>query len=182
MNEQLERLARMVVLGVAQDELCQIFGLSQTQFETITGTEEYQTVFGKIQLERYSQIDDANDGWNKIETTSLKKVQQHLESFADPDYALRAAIMANKAVRRGNSVGNKPIEVQPNLQTVIQLKVSYVQKVEGGLNVQPRAIENVPQKEVNFMPVKDVKSLLQSDESKLSRELDVALEGLFVTG
>lgn len=168
MNPQiLEKLARLQVMGVADEEMCQIAGVAKDVLDGVFATSEFLEIAARIKGEQYVQMEQVNRGWDAVEEFAVAKVMETLSGgFADPDYALRAAVLANKANRRGkNGLGvhqNAPLVIQPGLQSVIQLHVNLVNKLQQNLEVTERTSRPaLQQKEVNCLNPAQAKSILQ---------------------
>jgi len=139
-------------------------GLDISQVNRLIESEQFKTL---LALEKDSQITNAlqyDDGWDYAENLALSKVIENLQSIPDPEYALKVASLANKASRRSNVHKNNPIVPIANLQAVINLNPTFVQKLQKTFEVSERKLENLEQKTVNLLNPKGVKNLLQPKE------------------
>lgn len=109
------------------------------------------------------QIDLA-DGWNGVEEKAIAHVLETLTYNKDPKYALAAAAVANKAVRR-NGNGANPLIVDGSSQTtniiVLNLNKNYVQKSGESktVDITPRSATQ-PQRRSDLPTPKAVAELL----------------------
>ena len=173
LDEKMLKLARMVEQGVAEKELATIFGTTQESLSGVLASEGYVNALAHVQEESFSKQELLNNGWDGIEEFAMGTVLSHLQGpTPDPDYALRAAALANKAVRRGKHV-NDPIVVQPNMQSVIQLNANYIGKLEQTFNVAERPPARIEKAETNMLSVQGVKKLLGSGEKVVTEALVV---------
>lgn len=160
LDEKMLKLARMVEQGIAEKELANIFGTSQEKLSVVLASQDYVDALAEVQTEAFDKQELLNQGWDGVEEFALSTVLGHLQGpTPDPDYALKAAALANKAIRRGKHI-NEPIVVQPNMQSVIQLNATYVGKLEQHFNVAERPAAKLEKAETNMLSVKGVKSLL----------------------
>lgn len=160
LDERMLKLARMVEQGVPEKELAGIFSVSGEQLSTVLASEPYLAAVAHVQNEAFDKRQLLNNGWDGIEEFALTTVLGYLQGpTPDPDYALKAAALANKAERRGKHV-NEPIVVQPNMQSVIQLNAQYVGKLEQHFQVAERPPATIEKSETNMLSVQGVKSLL----------------------
>lgn len=160
LDERMLKLARMVDQGVPEKELANIFGASEEQIAATLASVDYANALAHVREETYDKQELLNKGWDGVEEFAVSTVLGHLQGpTPDPDYALKAAMIANKAVRKGKHT-NEPIIVQPNMQSVIQLNATYVNKLEQTFNIEKREVKTMELKQTNMLSVKGVKSLL----------------------
>jgi len=160
LDERMLKLARMVEQGVPEKELANLYGIEEAQLLEVLASTDYLSALAHIHEENFDKEDLLNKGWQGVEEFAVSTVLGHLQGpTPDPDYALRAAAVANKAIRRGKHV-NEPIIMQPNMQSVIQLNVAYVNKLEQAFNVAERPPAMLEKTQTNMLSVKGVKSLL----------------------
>jgi len=129
---QQELLARMGHLDqhhLADQEQAKILGISAGRLSQLKGTEQYAQVKAEVQQEVTEQQALINGGWAAVEEQSLAVVLQHVKSMqensllADPDYALRAATLANKRHVR-TAPGNVALDAGASTGKVINLTLS----------------------------------------------------------
>ena len=163
--------------GVSDDDLARIFGIAPEKMGEILQSEEYKQAASQAILEEFDKQSILNKGWDGIEEYAMSTVLTTLQSpHPDPDYALKAATVANKATRRGKH-SNEPIQVNANLTSIIQLHAEYVGNLQNNFHVAPRQIDKIAKKQTNFMNVDGVKQMLSAvvrpaiaDESNESNE------------
>lgn len=177
-QEQFEYIANMLLVGVAQRDIAEATGLSEGRITQIKDTEEFQTIYQQTALAKLAEMENQNTLWNNIEAQATKVVVENLKWNKNPDFALRAAMVANKAQRRGKHVNTPIPATQAGSRVHLQLNTTYVQKIQQ-INVTrqeaPRAehaehgSEPVSQqiaqgqvvKEIDVLPPKQVEALLQ---------------------
>jgi len=157
--DKLEKMARMAHAGVSQTQIAAVVGISEGRVSQIMDSQDYVNQISAIEAENFEQMQLMNEGWDGIEERALATVFEHLQGVPDPDYALKAALVANKAVRRGQHV-NKPIQIQAGLQTVIELNANFIGELQQNFQVSERKLEELPLKTTNMLSVKGVQSML----------------------
>lgn len=179
LDEKMLKLARMIEQGIPEKELANIFGTSQESLSAVLASEGYVQALAHVQSESFDKQELLNKGWDGIEEHAMSTVLGHLQGpTPDPDYALKAAALANKATRRGKHI-NEPIVVQPNMQSVIQLNATYVGKLEQNFSVAERKPATLQMQETNMLSVKGVKSLLGTVVKETRKEVVIEdLDGL----
>lgn len=179
-QDKLEKLARMAHAGVGTKQLSNIVGLTESKLEVILKSDEFNAEIAKIESEAFENLSLMNQGWDGIEEKAMSQVLNHLSNVPDPDYALKAAVVANKAQRRGTQHQNAPIQIQPNLQTVIELNVDFVNQLQQSFSVSERQVKELPLKDTNMLSVKGVQSKLglskDINDYEIHREFDDDLD------
>ncbi len=176
---RLDKMARMALFDVPQTQIAKAIGKSDSYVSEIMDTDEFKDILAGISTEYFEQHQQLNDGWNSIEALALTQVVRTLTWSKDPDYALRAAMLANKAQRRGDVV--KPIDAQMGARAVINLTANFIQKLQqfGMDQTTPRTVENIeagsepPQKDANYMVPEQVEKLFIVPKPKVRRPEDL---------
>lgn len=159
-TEALNKMARMEHAGVPHKEIAAVFNLTEGRISQLFATPEFLIEIANVQNEDFEKTDMLNRGWDGVEEAALPHVIEHLQRpFCDEDYALKAAVMANKAQRRGKHVNN-PIQVNAARQTIITLNAQFVNHLQTAFDVKERVVEELPKKATNMMSVTGVKKVL----------------------
>jgi len=160
-EQQMDKIARLTYAQVSDVEIGNVVNLSPARISQIKDTEQYKTIYSLIVSEKANDRQETDDSWDKIERLATGRIATHLEWTNDPDYALKAAMVANKAQRR--NVLNTPISADAGARTIIQLGGNYITKLqvnngEGGtvLN-EPKVVE---QKQTDLANPKRVEEIL----------------------
>jgi hypothetical protein len=157
---QIERFAAMVVAGVPDYQLADVFGISQQDVAITKQSREYLEVFSKLSNERYEQDSELDGGWDLIEENAIVQIANALKRTCDPNFALRAAMVANKAVRRtrgnnGTNLNPDPLNAGRAGTVVINMSAVFMQRMEQIRATRPeeqvpsRVIENISQGRVH---------------------------------
>ena len=136
-----EKLAKMVLMGVPYEQIGEVFGISKGRVSQITATDEYSQIAARVGVEEFEKFDTLNKGWDAVESLSVAQIVQSLQTSHDPDFALRAATLANKAQRRG--AYNRPIGIPSTERTVrLTLNQNFVTKLNQVGDVQVGQVGN----------------------------------------
>jgi len=179
-HQRLEKMARMALFDISQTQIAKAIGKSDSYVSEIMDTDEFKEVLAGISTEYFEQNQQLNDGWNSIEALALTQVVETLTWSKDPDYALRAAMLANKAQRRGD-VAKTPIDAQMGARAVINLTANFIQKLQqfGMEKETPRTVDNIetssepPQKDANYMVPEKVEKLFVAPKPRVRKPEDL---------
>jgi len=188
---QLEKLARMRSAGMQAVEIAVATNLSESRLSQIFKSDDFLKIEEVVANEQFEQQELVNSGWDGIEALGINKVLEHLDADPDPEFALKAAALANKAQRRGNHRNNPIATAAGGLKAVVILNNTFVQQLQGnavlGNKNENKSLVN-QKKSVNFLAPKCVQDLLHiphADErvEQVSEELPefVPLNSLPVT-
>ena len=167
---ELGKIAKMDFAGVPERQIAAACNVSVAKLTQLQETEEYKITLATIASESFEKIDVLNGGWDMVENLAMNKVVDHLGKAVDPDYALKAAAFANKAVRRGRH-SNDPISVQPGQQAVINVSLSFADKLQQAFVINPRASKELKKKDDNFLSPKAVNELLMPKVRQVQDEI-----------
>ena len=101
-KELVEQFKTLRERGAPKQVVMATLGLTEDAYSKLSAREEVKSAVLKSEMARAeaNQIFDSN--WDLVEHRALTAVAQELAVNPDPDFALRAAAVANKAVRRRN--------------------------------------------------------------------------------
>lgn len=175
--EKMQKLARMELGGVPRKQTAMAMGVSEGRISQLIATEEYQEQAEAIAQAKFQENELVNKGWDSVEAMGLKNVVTALQNDPDPDFALRAAVVANKASRRGSQHQNNPIAQAAGAKAVIHLNANFVDKLQQNtFNITERKNELAEnQKDSNFLGARNVQELLQAEIVQEDPE-DVSIE------
>lgn len=158
-KQALTKIAKMLNMGVSERQIGMVFNLTDAQLKTILESSDFLIVQAEVEGADFENAQTMNEGWDGVESLALSRVVEHLSNgMAEPDFALRAATLANKAERRGKHA-NEPLQVRPAMQTIIHLQANFVARLSSDFKIQERAIEGITQKDSNFLEPSKVKSM-----------------------
>lgn len=176
-----EKIAKLSFQGVAEGQIALACGLKESDVLSIQGLEEYQKLAAPIVSEFVEAQITVNQGWDAVEEKALATVVTHLQHNKDPDFALRAAMVANKSVKRGagNRHQQSPLAMQAGARVVINLETNFVQQI-GQMQTRKRDFSMITveeKKAVNMLSTADVNKMLDGP-----LELDPAAIAKIVNG
>jgi len=161
--KKLEKIAKLVLVQVKQNQIALVCGVSESSISQIISSKEYKEVEQVMLVEKAEQMSLLDEGWDGVEALGVKRVLQELQQNPDPEFALKAAVVANKAIRRENSsFKNKPIAADQGVRATIHLNPVFVDKMQNNLTIQVggnESLDLVP-KASDFLPASDVNELL----------------------
>ena len=165
MNDQLTKLAKLAHRGASIKSMAAVFNLEESQILQLVETPDYRAELSTISIEEFDKSNIVDQGWDAVEEMSISNVIDNLRMNPDPDFALKAAALANKAIRRNGSAGNKqntPIQVNTNLQAVIQIQPAFAKTLQDNYLIEDVKEEKLPKKIVNALNPTKVKQLLSN--------------------
>ncbi len=160
-TQQIKKIARMAAFEIPAVQISRAMGLSEARISQIINSDEYKIVLAEVSTEFFEQNQTLNDGWDTIEAKSLDILMTNLEWRNDPEFALKAAAMANRANRRG-SISNRMIDGQMGARAVFHLTANFINKLNQ-INVTDKAVNGNGEKVINGEDAKDTPSQKQSD-------------------
>ena len=136
-----EKIAVLLIHGVAQEEVAKSVELTPGAISQIKEDKRFVEVYEreKNRIDKNKEeIEEINSGWDGLERRALEKLGKLIEINPDPDLMLRAAAVANKAIRRGR--GNEAIPASQGGVVNLAFNNVYVDKLNNGKTTTP---ENV---------------------------------------
>lgn len=167
----IERIAKMDHAGVSISQIAQACNIDDVKLVELMETPKYKEALASIAAETFDKMDVLNGGWDMVENLAMNKVVDHLQRAPDPDYALKAAALANKAIRRGKHENN-PIGLQPNNQAIINVSLQFADKLQQNFQINQTEVKELKKKDDNFLPPKSVSRLLGGGKTKQAKEME----------
>lgn len=174
---ELGKIAKMDFAGVPERQIAAACNIPVAKLLALQETGKYQTTLAEVASESFEKLDVLNGGWDMVENLAMNKVVEHLQKVPDPDYALKAVVAANKAVRRGRH-SNDPISVQPGQQAIINVSLSFADKLQQAFTINSSAAKELKKKDDNFLPPKAVNELLTPKAKQVQDEIAVDIGDL----
>lgn len=125
-RELFDRVATYEAFGYSNTQIASALGLTDGLITQIQGADDYRNILAEKTADQMERVSSLANGWDAVEAMALTQVMDTLQNAPDPDYALRAAALANKANRHGRN-GNTPI-MNGKATAVVRLGVSFVTK------------------------------------------------------
>lgn len=163
-RSRLEQLAGYLAHGINAVQAAAAVGYSSARVSQLLQTEDFQSLVAEKSHELLTQYLDVNKSYDDIEKTALRNVAEALKFNRDPDLNMRAAMLANRAVRRGQfGYQQSPIVATQNVQRInLSLSFNLIQKaLNGALDVTPVEVEKGATEE-NYATPAIVDQILQA--------------------
>lgn len=171
-ENKFEKIANLLLLDVPETQIAAAVGLSPGRISQIKEDENFKQIYALKASEKLEEQQLMNEGWDAVESFALKTVINTLQLGTDPDYALKAAMIANKANRRG-AAANKPIPAELGTRVVLNLTQNFVNKIQHGSDETKRVVEgysiplNEKGKHAEILSPVRVESLLNQKVTKV---------------
>jgi hypothetical protein len=166
-RDHYERIARMHLMEVPLKQIAAVCNLSESRISQIIESDEnYAGVQSEIAASVIESQGILNQSWDMVESLGVNAVFEALRHNPDPDFALRAAAIANRANRRG---GNQAIPVgQAGVRAVITLNATFAERLQQNFQVNTGSMAELPEKKAtNFLSSGSVEKLLANGKEKL---------------
>lgn len=137
-----EKIAGMCVRKVSDTQIADICGITHDQLLQIKEIAEYREVYSKCAEAYYIDKDLMDQGWDAIENLGMATVIKKLKMTGDPEFALKAAVLANKANRRNIAPGNEPIPARTGQGVVLHLHGNFIERLQIAASAESQ--HNVP--------------------------------------
>lgn len=131
---RLQQLAGYLAHGIDAKQAGAAVGFSASRVSQLMQTEDFQAMVAEKSHEILTRYVDTNKMYDEIENQALKNVALALKYNSDPDLNMRAAMLANRAVRKGQfGYSQTPLAPQNNGQRLnIALTFNMINKVQNG--------------------------------------------------
>lgn len=128
---QLTKLANLVMFEQPMDVCASVMGLTEEEIKEILNTDAFKITKSEVMQEEFERQDILKQGWDSIEALALNHVVDLLTSEScDPDYALKAAMVANKAQKR--QLPDRVLQQPVQGAIVLKLEQHFVQQINDG--------------------------------------------------
>lgn len=125
------KIGNLVAHGLPDNAIAEALLLSAEQISAAKGMHEYKVALARQLAEQQQQAIDISMGWDKVEEIAVAAVLGSLAHRSDPQFALHAAYIANKAKRKTAASATRVIDASKAGNTIIlTLNKNYVQKNE----------------------------------------------------
>lgn len=174
--KHLEKIAKMVIANVPQNQIASACNVSEGAISQIINTENYKKIEQVIAVAKFEESQLINQGWDSVEALGVKTTILALQNNPEPDFALRAAVVANKAIRRGTHANN-PIPQSAGVRAVIHLNPTFVDKLQQNFEIsedKAQALAEKP-KDSDFLPASEVHNLLSTNKEGESLAIGVEI-------
>ncbi len=144
-TKEQEQLATFLAHGMSGVDIAATLGLSEGRISQLKDDPVVQEVLAAKLTQLAREQQELNEGWDAVEKRGIQIVQEHMRINKEPNFALRAATLANRAVRRGVSNANT-IPATSGQRVTISLNVNFTKQLQAGRAETARVINggNLP--------------------------------------
>jgi len=163
------KVAEFTVQGLPDVQIASVIGVPEELVAEIKLQAAYITIEARLKTEALTKTANISAAWDTAEARALEVVNKYLQVNSDPDYAIKVAGMANRAVRRSTgetvnatTAGDKAITI--NLQT------TYIENLQNNANLEiGKEKQKEPQHVMNMMNPREAEELLFSPAEEDAR-------------
>lgn len=172
-----EQIASMVFVKVPTNEIAEVFGWPEARVLEILEHADFQNLYQNYAKNEISRQRGLASSWDKVEERALKIVSDTLTSVFDPEFALRAAAVANRASRKGLTNTAEPLDIKGGARTSITLNINYTKQIgnngngnenEKVLEIEHHDINSDPDKNTDVMPLNKLKDFMNDHSGQLT--------------
>lgn len=176
-----QKIARMALHEVPNRQIAMAMNLSDSRITQIMQEEEFRQVLADVSAEVFESQQIMNQSWDAVENIAVNHVFEALQHNPDPEFALKAAAVANRANRRGQ-LNHQPLQGNAGVRAVLQLNATFVEKLQQNFQILDRnarvGVVIDSQHDTDFLAPSEVEQLLapeQARKQRLQQEIDEEL-------
>jgi len=154
-----EKIANLVIAGLPESQIGETCGIDVSRVSQIKQHEVYKEIVNRLSDEEIEVGSLFDKGWDRLEQDALGVLITAFDYNKDPDFALKVAVVANKAVRR-NGIGRGVIPMNAGAHVVINLNQRFVDKLQAGVPAHQSDMSDKNKKRNDTLTVKGVQDLL----------------------
>lgn len=152
-----DSFVKFKVAGAPKVAIMEALGISEDEFDRLNAKQEVKQAVLASETQRLETGAIMDSGWDVIENQAMAIVLEAVREARDPEFSLRAAAVANKAIRRRREDAKLLAQTQPG---------EYK-------NVNNIAVINLPKMFVN--------SLQTQTQADISKQLELQTEAVEIT-
>jgi hypothetical protein len=161
-----DRVANLLLHEVPVEQISRVTGLTVEQITDIQNDDSFRQILTEKTIAQLDEQKIFNDGWDGVEARALSIVAAKLTTTNDADYALKAAVLANKAQRRGHN-GNRVIDSNAPSRAVIVLNQTFIDKLQHLTMAAPPKRDTTSKKQQDYMAPGQVEKLLLDETAQI---------------
>lgn len=160
-----KKLAGLMLYNLSDDEISEVLGLSVARVALLKDDEDVREMLAELKADKFDEKVGINEAWNFVESASLGVLVDTIQNVRDPEFALKAAAVANKAVRKNVTGRSNLIDATDAPRAVITLTQVFINRLqqynEAGIgNRQESIIKGLASKAVDSLSPKQVENAL----------------------
>lgn len=125
----LEKIAKLDLAGVSVGEIAHVVNRAESYVYQLMASADYSSIKATLSSAEFEKQELLANGWDSIQAKALSIVNNHLDWTKDPDFALKAAAVANKADKPGKRFGRQ-IDATQAATATVSLTVEFVNKIQ----------------------------------------------------
>lgn len=183
----MDKVVNLDAQGVANSQIAEAIGIDVSTIQEWQEREDYKVKLVAMKTASLEKDKHFDDQWDSVEKRAIEIVRDNLKHNLDPHFALKAALLANKAIRRGRP-GNTPLSGAGGPKAVITLNQVFIGRLQhppaamGDLtpkqtNHQNSLLNGTTTKVVDMLNPKEVEALLvykkKTDETGMITDIDL---------
>lgn len=138
-EEQVKQFIELRSSGAPKQVIMDALGLTEDDYSKFASREDVKEVVTKAEVSRARTSAVFDDNWDMVENLALQNVARELQLSPDPEFALRAAAVANKAVRRRREEAKlaaqgalaQNLAVNTNNIAILNLSKNFIAELQG---------------------------------------------------
>lgn len=118
------------VAGLEPSDIARLTGFTADEIRELQATPEYKDVRLLLGAAQASGQVETDGNWDSVEQIAVEKLAKEVKSSRDPDFILKAAMVANKAQRRLRDTTNPALDPSKGASTIpLRLTERLIQKM-----------------------------------------------------
>lgn len=125
-------IAKHMVMGLDDEAICEILSCELIDLETAKADPVFRSAKAMVVNAHANQNLQQTAGWDALESTALEGLLKRVKYEKDPEFLLKVAAVANKAVRKTAPKDSNVLDPMGKGVTRIQLTSRLVQRINQG--------------------------------------------------
>lgn len=134
-----KQFIKLITQGATREIIINALGISEDEYSKLAAREDLAQYVVDTETNRLTISKQFDDNWDYVENLALTSVAEELKLNPDPEFALRAAMVANKAVRRRredaklaaiSAQNNKALPELANNLTILELPKVFINQLK----------------------------------------------------
>lgn len=129
-RQKVEKVVNLLLNECGPHQICSVCRLTDGQLQELVKAVEFEELYQGKLIEQQEARVLRDKGWEGIEDLGIGQVLSYLQASTDPEFSLKAAMVANKA-HKTRSVGNKTLDPGASAGRIIAINLNarFVQKI-----------------------------------------------------
>lgn len=175
-----KQIANLALVPIPVKDIARILDATEESVQKIMAMAEYKEVERQIQSDKLEENQSFNQSWDSLEKRSLQIIDANLKFNKDAEFALRVAVVTNRARRRGIN-NDAVIPGNQNMRASISLPITFVTNLQnngGQVAVDQTVQVGEAKQRVNCLMPAQVEQLFKP-KAEIPRDQDM-LDGVAI--